>query len=87
MTCHAWSDISFDNGKLITNERNLRKKMIVNIFQHFTLDSTSKLFTDHEDDDNEILVDDHRTNETCGGQILHVVAVQLWKEIRQQDSK
>ena len=50
------------DGKLISNEGNLKKKMIVSVFQHFTLDSTSKLFTDHEDDDTEILVDDHRTN-------------------------
>ena len=41
------------DGKQISNEGNLKKKMIVNVFQHFTLDSTSELFTDHEDDDTK----------------------------------
>ena len=36
--------------------------MIVNVCQHFTLDSSTGLFTDHGDDDNEFLADDHRTN-------------------------
>ena len=49
------------DGKQISNEGNLKKKMIVNVSQHFALDSTSELFADHEDDDNEILVEDHRT--------------------------
>ena len=45
----------------ISNEGNLKKRMIVNVVQHFMIDSTSALFTDHENDDDEILVDDHRT--------------------------
>ena len=30
--------------------------------QHFTLDSSFELFKDHEDDDNEFLAEDHKTN-------------------------
>ena len=50
------------DGKQISSESNLKKKMIVNVCQHFTLDSSTGLFTDHGDDDNEFLADDHRTN-------------------------
>ena len=31
------------------------------MFHHFALGTTSKLFTDHEDDDNEMLAEDNRT--------------------------
>ena len=38
---------------------------IINVSHHFTLDSTVALFTDHEDGDNEPVVeDDHRTQLT-----------------------
>ena len=50
------------DGKQISSEGNLKKKMIVNVCQHCTLDSSTGLFTDHGDDDNEFLADDHRTN-------------------------
>ena len=50
------------DGKQISSESNLKKKMIVNVCQHFTLNSSTGLFTDHGDDDNEFLADDHRTN-------------------------
>ena len=36
--------------------------MIINVCHHFTLDTTVDIFTDHEEGDNELLVeDDHRT--------------------------
>ena len=36
--------------------------MIVNVCHHFALESTIRLFADHEDGENEMLVeDDHRT--------------------------
>jgi hypothetical protein len=50
------------DGKQITKETNLKKKMIVEVCRHFMLDTTVDLFADHEDGDNEILVeDDHKT--------------------------
>ena len=36
--------------------------MIINVCQHFTLDSSFELFGDHEDYDNEFLAEDHRSN-------------------------
>jgi hypothetical protein len=34
----------------------------MNVSHHFTLDTTVDVFTDHEDGDNELLIDDdHRT--------------------------
>ena len=39
--------------------------MIINVSHHFAIDSTVALFTDHEDGDNEAVVeDDHRTQLT-----------------------
>jgi hypothetical protein len=46
----------------INNEKNLKKKMIINVCHHFTLDTTVDVFADHEEGDNELLIeDDHRT--------------------------
>ena len=36
--------------------------MIINVCQHFTLDSSFELFGDHENDDNEFLAEDYRSN-------------------------
>jgi hypothetical protein len=33
----------------INNEKNLKKKIIINVCHHFTLDTTVNVFTDHED--------------------------------------
>ncbi len=50
------------DGHQITSERNLKKKMIVNVCHHFALETTMPLFADHEEGENEIVVeDDHRT--------------------------
>lgn len=39
--------------------------MIINVCQHFALESTLALFADHDDGDNEAVVeDDHRTQLT-----------------------
>jgi hypothetical protein len=36
--------------------------MIINVCHHSTLDTTVNVFIDHEDGDNELLIeDDHRT--------------------------
>ena len=50
------------DGNLISNECNLKQKMIVKVCHHFVLDSTIKLFPDHGHSDVEILVEeDHIT--------------------------
>ena len=50
------------DGDLISNECNLKKKMIVKVCHHFVLDSTIELFPDHGHSDTEILVEeDHIT--------------------------
>lgn len=54
--------VTSKDGKQISNEGNLKKKMIVIVRQHFKFDSSTGLFTDHGNDDNEFLADDHRTN-------------------------
>ena len=50
------------DGDLISNECNLKKKMIVKVCHHFVLDSTIELFPDQGHSDTEILVEeDHIT--------------------------
>jgi len=50
------------DGNLISNECNLKQKMIVKVCHHFVLDSTIQLFPDHGHSDTEILVEeDHIT--------------------------
>ena len=58
------STIYHEAGKAssFTTFVNLKKKIIVNVFQLFSLESTSKLFTNHEDDDNKMLAEHHGTN-------------------------
>ena len=49
------------DSKQITKETSLKNKMIVEVCCHLMLDTTIDLFVDHEDGDNEILVeDDHK---------------------------
>ena len=53
------------DGNLISNECNLKQKMIVKVCHHFVVDSTIKLFPDHGYSDVEILVEeDHITKLT-----------------------
>ena len=50
------------DGDLISNECNLKKKMIVKVCHHFVLDSTIELFPNHGHSDTEVLVEeDHIT--------------------------
>ena len=57
--------VTGDDGQHISNKANLKNKMIINVSHHFAIDSTVALFTDHEDGDNEAVVeDDHRTQLT-----------------------
>ena len=49
------------DGKHISNEGNLKKNMIVAVCHHFLVDPASEVFKDHEDGNNEALVEvDHR---------------------------
>jgi len=51
-----------ENSQYINNETNLKKKMIIQVCQHFSLDSSEELFSNHEEGLNEMLLeDDHRT--------------------------
>ena len=59
---HVFKAAVCKDGKCISSEGNLKKKMILNVCHHFALDTTIDLFPDHEDGANEILVeDDHKT--------------------------
>ena len=45
----------------ITNETRLKEKLIMMVFNHFSVESTQKLFTDHNDGLNEsMFTGDHR---------------------------
>ena len=57
--------VTGNDGKQINSKAKLKNTMIVNVCQHFTLESTLPLFADHEDGDNEAIVeDDHNTQLT-----------------------
>ena len=59
------STITGENSQHISHESNLKKIIIIQVCQHFSLDSTKELFPDHEEGLNEILFeDDHRTKLT-----------------------
>ncbi len=59
------STITGENSQHISHESNLKKRIIIQVCQHFSLDSTKELFPDHEEGLNEILFeDDHRTKLT-----------------------
>ena len=54
--------VSGKDGNEISNQSKLKEKMIIQVNKHFMLDSTSTLFSDHEEGTNECLVeDDHKT--------------------------
>ena len=53
--------VSAKDGNEISNQSKLREKMIIQVNKHFMLDTTTTLFSDHEEGTNECLVeDDHR---------------------------
>ena len=57
--------VTGDDNQHISNNAKLKYTMIIKVCQHFTLESTLPLFTDHEDGDNEAVVeDDHKTQLT-----------------------
>jgi hypothetical protein len=57
--------VTGNDGRHISNKAKLKNRMIIKVCQHFTLESTLPLFTDHEDGDNEAVVeDDHSTQLT-----------------------
>ena len=59
------STVSGQNCQSISNDSNLKKKMILQVCRYFSLDTTQKLFSDHEDGFNELLLeDDHCTQLT-----------------------
>ena len=59
---HVFKAAVCKDGKCISSEGNLKKKMILNVCHHFAPDTTIDLFPDHEDGANEIPVeDDHQT--------------------------
>lgn len=59
------STVSGQNCQSISNDSNLKKKMILQVCRYFSLDTTKKLFSDHEDGFNELLLeDDHSTQLT-----------------------
>ena len=54
--------VSGQDGKQMCNEPKLKVKMITEVCHHFILDSTFNLFDDHEDGNNEsVIEDDHTT--------------------------
>ena len=56
------SNVIRENSQYINNETNLKKKMIIEACQHFSLDSSEELFSNHGEGLNEMLLeDDHRT--------------------------
>jgi hypothetical protein len=56
------SNVAGENGQYISHKSNLKKKMIIQVCPHFSLDSTNELFPKHEEGLNEIILkDDHRT--------------------------
>ena len=51
--------VNTDTG--ITNEARVKGKLIMMVFNHFSVECTQKLFTDHDDGLNEIMfTGDHR---------------------------
>ena len=52
-----------DDNQHISNNAKLKNTMIIKVCQHFTLVSTLPLFTDHEDGDNEAVVEDDHTTQ------------------------
>lgn len=59
------STMTGENSQYISHDSNLKKKMIIQTCQYFSLDSTKELFPDHEEGLNEMLLeDDHRTKLT-----------------------
>ena len=51
--------VSGRDGNEISNQPKLKEKMIIQVNEHFMLDSTAALFSDHEEGTNEILVEDN----------------------------
>ena len=57
--------VTGSDGQHISNKAKLKNRMIINVCQHFALESTLPLFADHDDGDNEAVVeDDYRTQLT-----------------------
>ena len=50
------STITGENSQYISHESNLKQKMIIQVCQHFSLDSTKELFPYHEEGLNEMLL-------------------------------
>ena len=63
--------------------------MIIQVCQHFSLDFVEKLFLNHEEGLNEMLLEnDHRTKLTkCVWQIPNPAFVQVWEEVYERNCK
>lgn len=57
---HIFKRYVCQKGNSISNTKNLKSKMILDVCHHFLLESNRSLFTVHEPSSNEDIVDDHR---------------------------